>query len=314
MPSRAPWHGQIVAGPSPDITAWVRTADGTRIRVVLWRGKGRGLVALLQGRAEFAEKYGPTAQRLTGMGFSVMALDWRGQGLSERSEREPMIGHVRRFRDYQHDLRAALSQPDVAAQPGPRLLMAHSMGGAIGLRAIIDGLPVSGAIFSAPMWGIRMGGAPDGLVRAVTRAYCWLGMGGRTIPGGTRKPYLFEQAFEGNVLTSDPYEYTRLLEQIAKVPDLGIGDASIGWLRGALAETAALRRAEQPDIPILTILGSAEVVVSPWAIRSVTAKQPKAELLELEGAKHEVLIETPALQARAWAGIGRYLDEVIPPG
>lgn len=271
-------------------------------------------MALLQGRAEFAEKYGPTAQRLTGMGFSVMALDWRGQGLSERSDKEPMIGHVRRFRDYQIDLKAALAHPEVAAQPGPRLLLAHSMGGAIGLRAIIDGLPVAGAVFSAPMWGIRMGGAPDGLVRAITRAYCLFGLGGRPIPRGTRKPYLFRQAFEGNVLTSDPYEYTRLLEQVAKVPELGIGDASIGWLRTALAETAALRNAKQPDIPILTLLGSAEVVVSPWAIRTISARQPNAQLLELDGAKHEVLIETPALQARAWAGIGRFLDEVIPPG
>jgi len=312
--NRAPWHADIVAGPKPDLCTWIRTPDGVRLRIVLWRGAGRGLVALLQGRAEFIEKYGPTAQRLQAMGYSVAALDWRGQGLSERPQRRPMIGYVRRFSDYQADLTALLSHPSVAAEPGPRVLLAHSMGGGIGLRALIRGLPVAGAVFSAPMWGIKMGGAPDGMVRAIAEIYCRLGLGGIAIPGGRPRPYLLSQAFEGNVLTSDPEEYTRLLHQIAKVPELGLGDASIGWVRAALRETAALRAADQPDTPILTILGSAEVVVSPWAIRTLSARQPNARLVELPGAKHEVLIEAPALQAQAWAAIGDFLDEITPPG
>ncbi|WP_325063164.1 alpha/beta hydrolase [Halovulum marinum] len=303
-----------MAGPAPDLCTWVRAADGVRLRVVLWRGGGRGLVALLQGRAEFVEKYGPTAQRLTAMGFSVAALDWRGQGLSDRNRRRPMIGHVRRFLDYQTDLAALLAQPAVAAEPGPRVMLAHSMGGCIGLRALLQGLPAAAAVFSAPMWGIRMGGAPDALVRATAAVCCRFGLGRMAIPGGTPRPYLMSQGFEGNVLTSDPEEYTRLLAQVAKVPELGLGDPSIGWLRAALIETAALRAAPQPETPILTILGGAEVVVSPWAVRTVSARQKNAELLELPGARHEVMIETPALQARAWAAIGDFLDRVTPPG
>ena len=40
--------------------------------------------------------------------------------------------------------------------PKPWFLIGHSMGGAIGLRALHDGLPVQAAAFSAPMWGIAM--------------------------------------------------------------------------------------------------------------------------------------------------------------
>ena len=38
--------------------------------------------------------------------------------------------------------------------PEPYYLMAHSMGGCIGLRALMRGAPVKAAAFSAPMWGI----------------------------------------------------------------------------------------------------------------------------------------------------------------
>ena len=60
-------------------------------------------------------------------------------------------------RDYQRDVAAvmALARAEALARP-PFHLVSHSMGGAIGLRALHDGLPVRAAVFSAPMWGIRM--------------------------------------------------------------------------------------------------------------------------------------------------------------
>ena len=41
-------------------------------------------MVLLQGRAEFIEKYGETVGDLRARGFAVYALDWRGQGHSGR--------------------------------------------------------------------------------------------------------------------------------------------------------------------------------------------------------------------------------------
>ena len=58
-----------------------------------------------------------------------------------------------------HELRLA----DWLALPRPWRLLAHSMGGTIGLRALTRGVPVAAAVFSAPMWGIRVGRMSDAL-------------------------------------------------------------------------------------------------------------------------------------------------------
>ena len=39
----------------------------------------------------------------------------------------------------------------------PLHLLAHSMGGCIGLRAVIEGMPVAACVFTGPMWGIKYG-------------------------------------------------------------------------------------------------------------------------------------------------------------
>ena len=46
--------------------------------------------------------------------------------------------------------------PRAAACPNPAIMIAHSMGGCIGLRSLMRGLPFKAAAFSAPMWGILM--------------------------------------------------------------------------------------------------------------------------------------------------------------
>ena len=63
-------------------------------------GPPQGTVCILQGRAEFIEKYFETVGDLLLRGFAVATFDWRGQGLSARRLGNPRKGHVRRFDDY----------------------------------------------------------------------------------------------------------------------------------------------------------------------------------------------------------------------
>ena len=86
--------------------------DGFPLRTVVWPappGGGRGTVVLLQGRAEFIEKYGETVGELRARGFAVYALDWRGQGHSGRVLKDPHKGHVVSYEDYLKDLDLFLS-------------------------------------------------------------------------------------------------------------------------------------------------------------------------------------------------------------
>jgi lysophospholipase len=87
-------------------------------------------------------------------GYTVVAFDWRGQGLADRPRHRRDMGHVVSFDEYRQDV-AAFRQALDARPAGTHHLIAHSMGGAIGLRALHDGLPVGRGLFG-PMWGIQM--------------------------------------------------------------------------------------------------------------------------------------------------------------
>ena len=119
-------------------------ADGTRRRApacgILGRRGAQPLVAIFPGRTEMVEKYGPTVTDLTARGFDVAVIDWRGQGLSDRLCDPPLRGDVPDFADYQKDLRAYWAWLD-GVSTGARHILAHSMGGCIALRALVDGLP-----------------------------------------------------------------------------------------------------------------------------------------------------------------------------
>jgi len=155
--SSAPFFHEIACGPEGGHAQWRITQDGVRIRVGHWpaeTGTAKGTVLLFPGRTENIEKYGPTAGKLTAGGYSVATVDWRGQGLADRLLPDPRPGHVEMFTDYQYDVQAVIDYATELKLPKPWVLLAHSMGGAIGLRAVMDGLPVAACCFSAPMWGI----------------------------------------------------------------------------------------------------------------------------------------------------------------
>ncbi len=81
----------------------VTASDGMVLRAAHWAPttrEARGTVCILQGRAEFIEKYFEVVEELRGRGFGVVAFDWRGQGHSGRQVGNPRKGYVRRFDDY----------------------------------------------------------------------------------------------------------------------------------------------------------------------------------------------------------------------
>lgn len=259
---------------------------------------------LLQGRTEFLEKYAGVAADLRARGFAVAALDWRGQGGSARLLKNPRKGHVDDFADYGHDLAALMADPAVAAVPGPRLLVAHSMGGCPGLRALAGPYGFAAALFSAPMWGLAHPWAVQRLARTLSRAAVRAGLGGTYAAGGGDAPYA-GQGFAGNRLTSCPENYAAIARLTADRPDLALGGATWGWVRAAFAEMDALW-AQACPVPALVGLGGDEAVVSPEAIRR-RAVRDGMTLLDLPGARHEPFFETAATRARLWEGIDGFL-------
>lgn len=296
----APLRADLAGGPPGGLAVWADTSDGVRIRLGVWRPltAARGTMLMFPGRSEYIEKYGDAARAMALRGYATLAIDWRGQGLAQRLLPDRQIGHVHGFSDYQKDVAAALRAAREMNLPRPFHLLAHSMGGCIGLRAVMEGLPVQTCAFSGPMWGIRLSAPMRPLAWAIALAGTALGFGERIAPGSSRDNYVQAQGFDGNRLTTDADMYRMMQEHLAACPDFGLGGPSLRWLREALAETRLLATRPSPDLPCVTFLGGNERIVDCAAIHTRMANWPRGALDPIAAAEHEVLMEIPAVRAR----------------
>lgn len=295
----APFHAEIADGPPGGHAVWAHAGDGVRIRLGLWPLDGataRGTVLLFPGRTEYLEKYGRAARALQARGYAVIAADWRGQGLADRALADPMTGHVGRFAEHQQDVGALLHGAHLAGLPQPFHLLAHSMGGCIGLRALTAGLPVRSAAFSAPMWGIRVPQRLGFVAWALSAGAHSLAQGHRYVPSTGPVSYVLSADEDDNSLTSDPAMLRFMRDQIRAHPELALGGPSLSWLFAALRETRALRRLPAPGLPCHVTFGSHERVVDTASITARVDRWPGATLTIAEGAEHEVMMERPPLR------------------
>lgn len=295
----APLFDDVSDGPLGGVAHWITTSDEVRIRIGHWRpvGPAQGTVLMFPGRTEFIEKYGHVARQLAARGYATLAIDWRGQGLSDRPLKDGRIGHVAQFIDYQKDIAAVMRAARELDLPRPFHLLAHSMGGAIGLRAVMEGLPVQTCAFTAPMWGIQLSPAMRPFAQALAFGGTRLGFGEHVAPNFPPESYVLTQSFEGNTLTTDADMYKQMQDQLAAHPELGLGGPSLNWLRESLSETSHLVERSSPDIPCVTFLGSVEKIVDTQRIHDRMEVWPRGTLEIIDGAEHEVLMEAPATRA-----------------
>ena len=109
--------------------------------------KPRGTVLVVPGRREFIEKkYTEVGQPLLDLGYRLIIVEPRGQGLSSRflSGDERQRDHIDDFNTHINDIRAFYKR---VVQPGlakPLIVHGHSMGGHILLRWLAEDRPAGG--------------------------------------------------------------------------------------------------------------------------------------------------------------------------
>lgn len=297
-----PGHGKV----------WhAATRDGASLRFASWRPTvkpARGTVVLVQGRAEFIERYSETAAELRRRGFHVLTFDWRGQGGSQRFVRRERKGHVGRLKHYEADLALVMAEMQ-AKLPPPYFVLAHSMGAALCLDAARhDALPVSRMVALAPMLGLTMIAHPARASRLASLLY-WLGFGRAFVPGGGDTA-IATKPFEGNRLTSDAVRYARNSALSSEARHLSIGDPTIAWVRTAfrlMARLGAPSAALEVKVPTLIIAAGQDPVVSTPAIERFAARLKTGSALVLPTARHEILMENDAIRAQFWAAFDAFI-------
>jgi lysophospholipase len=291
----------------------LRTSDGVELRAAYWRPEGppRGAVALLQGRAEFIEKYFETIGELLERGFVVATFDWRGQGLSQRLLRNRAKGHVRRSTDYRRDLDAFIRQVLAPDCPKPWFALAHSMGAAVLLdycAAQKDEGPFERIVGTAPM--IDLYGFPGSkTARRLAAGFHALGLSRLFVPGGSAKT-LFQKPFAHNVLTGDQRRFSRAAQLLGLAPALGIGDPTIGWAYASyrlMERLTSQRDVERIRTPTLLFAAGDERLVSTPAIECFAARLKTASCLVLRDARHEILMERAGIRSEFWAAFDAFI-------
>jgi lysophospholipase len=290
----------------------IRAADGVRLRTVRWASKSpsRGSVAVLGGRGEYIEKYFEVVAELLSRGFAVAAMDWRGQGGSDRPLRDSRKGHVDDFSHFERDLAALVRSVLEPHCPRPWFGLCHSMGAAV-LLGVAEGgrSPFERLVLTSPLIAAKRV-SHRGAIGFLVGALDTLGLGGALIPGDSGLGGWF-RPFEGNLFTSDPGRYARTAKLVSAAPAVFSSGLTIGWLHAAFR---LMKRFDDPKFPvntttpILIVAAGADRVTDCAAAERFAARLRAGRIVVIEGAEHEILIERQVLRQQFWAAF----DEFVP--
>ncbi|HAB39572.1 MAG TPA: alpha/beta hydrolase [Rhodobacteraceae bacterium] len=292
---QAKFYNTIADGPELSTAYWMQTEDNLRVRVGVYDAEvpTKGTILLMLGRFGYAERYGRVAKQFADNGFATAVIDWRSQGLSDRVVDDPQAGHVNHFSDYQKDVAAMLKVVENLNLPKPYYLIGVSMGACIGLRAMLEGLPVAATAFISPMWGIKM----STIQRMAAWPLSWtaqkIGLGQKYVPGESRRIYILNTPFETNNLTHNSEMYAYWVDQAKHAPELQIGGPTMSWLFEALSECRNLSRLPSPETPCITFCGEIDQLVDNSAIKKRMTKWPGGKFSMIRNGKHDVLTEIP---------------------
>lgn len=292
---------------------WLEGRGGVKVRVLTApssRGEPRGSIIVAPGRTEFIEKYFEVIRELQARGFAVFCIDWRGQGLSGREVENSLKGHFTTFDDPVNDLSTALKLL-ADRLPRPHIGLAHSMGGAIVLRALMTRrIELDAVAFTAPMFGIQ--GLSD-FAKKYARFMVSLGAGGNFAPSVEKK--WKRENFKKNPVTHDKARHDRCQGLIAEEPRLALAGPTIGWVAAASDATEAFRQGgalAHVRIPVLIATAGEEQLVDNAAHDAVTHELPDVRHITVEGAKHEILMEVDPIRNQFWEAFDQLVERVVP--
>lgn len=292
--------------------------DGHVLRRIDWPGAGddpRGSILFLPGRGDNYEKYLESLEEWHRAGWRVTAFDWRGQGGSGRLGNDDVTGHIDDFSTWIDDL-ASKWQAWKAGVPGPHILIGHSMGGHLIMRALAeDRVNPDAVALSAPMLGLNGPPLPLNIMHGVAKLMTVVGDPMRQAWKWNEKPGQLP-AGRANLLTHDPERYADESWWREHRPELVMGPASWNWVERAYASWKVLEepgQLERIQVPVLILSTSADKLVShPANVRAIE-RLPKGELVEFgDEAYHEILREVDPVRGRAMSEIAAFLDRVAP--
>lgn len=307
--------------PDAAVLDWRTMPDGAGIRtMVLDHAPARANALVLNGRADFLEKWADAYGALQGLGLGIASWDWRGQGRSDRLVANG-AGHIDRFDRWLEDMDLLAADTLARIPDRPWVAIAHSMGGHLLLRWLADparaGHPLRaqlrGAVLLAPFFGLGMAWPLRTAVLAAARRQVAAGRGAAFAPG--QRPYgdRAQALARMRLLTASRDRFLDEGRWVAADPALACGGVSWGFLAAFDASERALEALplDAMDLPLLVLLAGRERLVANPAARRIAARLPNARVELVADGAHELLREADAPRRLALSRIAAFVDKVL---
>ncbi len=289
---------------------YVKMNDEIRIRVCHWilKNNKKGTILLQQGHNEFIEKYYETVQEFINRGFSVIAFDWRGQGMSDRQIEDQNKSYIEDFSRHDQDIDYILKNIINIYFPKPLIGIGHSMGGCLMLSAFHNYKnQFALGILSAPMLGFKN----EKFLRTASSLMNIFKKDTDYLLGS--KPNMGKETpFVENDLTSDPDRYERTLKLVRKKPEIRLWGVTNSFAKAVNRRFKIIRKkgwAEKIDLKILTLSSLKDRVVYSKKIIEMSKRIKNSKLVEFDGCEHEIFMEKDIYRNIAWKKIDNFLSK-----
>jgi len=258
--------------PGPISPTSTETISGLYTETFLPAGTPKGVVVITHGYAEHCGRYHEVAHVIVNAGWAALSYDVRGHGKSP-GER----GYIDRFSIYLGDFAAMQAAARQLVSPtAPMILLGHSHGSLITLRALADERPpqAAAAIISSPFLALRL--AVPGYQRLLAR------VASRLAPKLSQP-----NALRVTDLTQDKEKQAERLAD-----KLCFDIATSRWfIEASAAQEYVFAHASRITLPTTWLVGGDDPIADPARSKAVASKIAGAKYHDLVGMKHEVFNE-----------------------
>ena len=256
----------------------IPTSNGTlHGEAYLPPGAPKGIVVVTHGYAEHCGRYRELGHVIARAGWAAVTYDVRGHGKSPGNR-----GFVASFHEYVDDLRAVIGVArGVVAAPAPLVLLGHSHGSLITLRAACEGIADAKAlIVSSPYLALRM--KVPGWKKVLAR------VASRIAP---KLP-------QPNGIKADQLTHDKQMQIAHDADPLNFPVATARWfVESTSAQDYVAANAARITLPSTWIVGGDDPLTDPSQSKRVAGAMAKADYHELPGFLHEVFNEVDRAQA-----------------
>ena len=266
--------------------------DGLNLRYYhASQGKGKepkGCIVMLHGYCGFWGKFHEVAHFFWQAGFNVFFLEQRGHGYSGRQIDDKDMVHVIDYADYIADVKTFMDKIVMpSAGKLPKIIYAHSMGGAIA-ALFLEEHPeyFDAAVLSSPMFSIKTGSTPSIAVKLLCAKIRLMRQENLPFPGGKRFDGI--PSFATSSARSEK-RYNYIFNQRLKDEHYHTYMMSNGWGAASFKATARLlRRASKVKTPVLLLTAGNDSLVNMSGHEKFAKRASNVQHINYEDSKHEI--------------------------